>query len=90
MNSHKKPLPESCRGQHEVMRQNLRRLMDGHESQGRKGIGVIRLAKSAGIGTGSVQSILSDPDHSPSLRVLTQLAAFFGIHVSDLLREQGA
>lgn len=41
--------------------------------------GVMAVAKDAGIGIGSVQSILNDPDHSPSVRVLNHLVELFGL-----------
>jgi hypothetical protein len=87
MKHRKRPMPAACAEVHDTVRRNLRRLMDGHVGEGRPapGIGMIRLAKSAGIGVGSVQSILGDAQHSPSLRVLSLLAAFFKVSVADLV-----
>ena len=87
----KRSLEPECRALHATLRTNLRHLMDHHQEPGRDGtgIGMIRLAKKAGIGVGSVQSILGDPEHSPSLRVLGHLARAFGISVAQLLQEEG-
>ncbi len=87
----KRTMEPECRALHDTLRTNLRHLMDNHQEPGRDGtgIGMIRLAKKAGIGVGSVQSILSDPEHSPSLRVLDHLARAFGISVAQLLKEEG-
>lgn len=92
LTNRKKALPEACLKNHAIVRDNLRHLMDEFVSPGtpKKGIGVIRLAKLAGLGTGSVQSILGDPGHSPTLRVLTQLAAALGVQVTDLLMDPEA
>ncbi|MFA7329832.1 MAG: helix-turn-helix transcriptional regulator [Candidatus Delongbacteria bacterium] len=88
----KKTMPDSCVKIHSTLRGNLRRLMDDFNNEGKeqKGIGIIRMAKRAGLGVGSVQSILSDPHHSPSLRVLTQLATALDVSVSDLLQDAEA
>jgi hypothetical protein len=92
LTNRKKALPEACRQNHAIVRDNLRHLMDEFTTPGtsQKGIGIIRLAKLAGIGVGSVQSILSDPYHSPSLRVLTLLSAALGVQVTDLLMDPEA
>lgn len=87
----KRTMEPECRALHATLRANLRRRMDAFHETGResKGIGMIRLARKAGIGVGSVQSILGDPEHSPSLRVLDHLARAFGISVAQLLQEEG-
>jgi len=71
----RKRIDPQARVIHTQVGRTLRMLMN--QSNEGKGIGIIRLAKQAGIGVGSVQSILNDPDHSPSLRVLDRLAKFF-------------
>ena len=92
MNTHRKrSLEPECRALHATLRANLRRRMDAFHETGREvtGIGMIRLARKAGIGVGSVQSILGDPEHSPSLRVLDRLARAFGATVAELLEDDG-
>lgn len=71
----RKRIDPQARVIHTQVGRTLRTLMN--QSNDGKGIGIIRLAKQAGIGVGSVQSILNDPDHSPSLRVLDRLSKFF-------------
>lgn len=71
----RKRIDPQARVIHTQVGRTLRKLMN--QANEGKGIGIIRLAKQAGIGVGSVQSILNDPDHSPSLRVLDRLSKFF-------------
>ena len=71
----RKRIDPQARVVHTRIGKTLRKLMN--EAGEGKGIGIIRLAKQAGIGVGSVQSILNDPDHSPSIRVLDRLSRFF-------------
>ena len=87
----KRSLEPECRALHATLRANLRRRMDAFHETGREGtgIGIIRLARKAGIGVGSVQSILGDPEHSPSLRVLDHLARVFDVTVAELLDQRG-
>ncbi len=77
----RKRIDPQARVIHTQVGKTLRKLMSKQNNG--KGIGIIRLARQAGIGVGSVQSILNDPDHSPSLRVLDRLSKFFklrGVH----------
>lgn len=74
----RKRIDPQARVIHTQVGKTLRKLMNDN-SDG-KGIGIIRLAKQAGIGVGSVQSILNDPDHSPSLRVLDRLSKYFKLN----------
>ncbi len=71
----RKRIDSHARKTHNAIGRTLRILMDRTDDG--RGIGIIRLAKQAGIGVGSVQAILNDPDHSPSIRVLDRLARFF-------------
>lgn len=71
----RKRIDSQAREAHHTIGKTLRQLMDRADDG--KGIGIIRLARQAGIGVGSVQAILNDPDHSPSIRVLDRLARFF-------------
>ncbi|MFA7331076.1 MAG: helix-turn-helix domain-containing protein [Candidatus Delongbacteria bacterium] len=75
---------------HHSVRVNLRQLMSEYQlpTKSGKGIGICTTAKLSGIGVGSVQSILKDSGHSPSLRVLFELAQFFGVPVTRLLQAQ--
>jgi len=73
----RKRIDPQARVIHTQVGRTLRKLMN--EANDGKGIGIIRLAKNAGIGVGSVQSILNDPDHSPSIRVLDRLSKFFNL-----------
>ncbi len=73
----RKRIDSQAREAHSTIGRTLRRLMN--QAEGGKGIGIIRLAKQAGIGVGSVQAILNDPDHSPSIRVLDRLARYFNL-----------
>jgi hypothetical protein len=73
----RKRIDPQARVIHTQIGRTLRKLMN--EANDGKGIGIIRLAKNAGIGVGSVQSILNDPDHSPSIRVLDRLSKFFNL-----------
>ncbi len=73
----RKRIDPQARVIHTKVGRTLRKLMN--EAGEGKGIGIIRLAKQAGIGVGSVQSILNDPDHSPSLRVLDRLSRYFNL-----------
>lgn len=72
---------------HKLVRANLRWAMDQYA--GGKGIGIISLAKHAGIGVGSIQSILSDEQHSPSLRVMHRLMGALGLTISWLVADHG-
>ena len=61
---------------------NLRLLMS-RLPEGERGI--MTVARNAGVGVGSIQSILDDPDHSPSVRVLGKLVKFFKLDgIGDL------
>lgn len=62
---------------HNRLSRNLRHLMA--ESNEGQGISVLALARNCGLGTGSIQAILREPDHSPSIRVLDKLAQYFGL-----------
>jgi transcriptional regulator with XRE-family HTH domain len=74
----RKRIDPQARVIHTQVGKTLRKLMN--DTGDGKGIGIIRLAKHAGIGVGSVQSILNDPDHSPSLRVLDRLSKYFKLN----------
>ncbi|MCA9784090.1 MAG: helix-turn-helix transcriptional regulator [Calditrichaeota bacterium] len=91
----RKRIDPQARVTHSSIGRTIRRLMD--QANDGRGIGIIRLARQAGIGVGSVQAILNDPDHSPSVRVLDRLARFFELkgvwvlvrgldHEEDVLR----
>jgi hypothetical protein len=73
----RKRIDTQARTTHSAIGRTVRRLMD--QANDGKGIGIIRLARQAGIGVGSVQAILNDPDHSPSVRVLERLSRTFGL-----------
>jgi hypothetical protein len=78
----RKRIDPQARLVHASVGRSLRKLMKQAGDKPR-GIGIIRLANQAGIGVGSIQSVLNDPDHSPSLRVLDRLSRFFnlkGVH----------
>ena len=70
---------------------NLRLLMS-RLPEGERGI--MTVARNAGVGVGSIQSILDDPDHSPSVRVLGKLVKFFKLDgigdLTDTVPEAGA
>ncbi len=72
----KRPDPEA-RPLHGLVARNLRRLMA--EARQGQGISVLALSEETGLGTGSIQAILRDPDHSPGLRVLQGLAEHFDL-----------
>lgn len=92
LKTYKRTMPAECTAIHHAVRTNLRHLMNEHQVDGKrkKGIGIIKTAQLAGVGVGSIQSILGDPNHSPSLRVLNKLAQGFGVPVTRLLQAQEA
>jgi transcriptional regulator with XRE-family HTH domain len=73
----RKRIDTQARVTHSAIGRTVRHLMD--KANDGKGIGILRLARQAGVGVGSVQAILNDPDHSPSVRVLDRLSRFFGL-----------
>lgn len=77
-----RPIDLEAREVHGRIAANVRRLMN-QQPKGRRGL--MATARLAGIGVGSVQSILHDPDHSPSVRVLLRLVKHFGLEgIGDL------
>jgi transcriptional regulator with XRE-family HTH domain len=68
---------EDSRRIHGLLARNLRRLMA--EAREGQGISVQALARETGLGAGSIQNIVRDPDHSPSIRVLDRLAQYFDL-----------
>lgn len=68
---------EECRRVHGLLARNLHRLMS--TANAGQGLSVLALARATGLGTGSIQNILRDPDHSPGIRVLDRLAQYFGL-----------
>lgn len=76
MKTRKRVVDLKARAIHERIAANVRHLMNA-QPVGRQGL--MTTARLAGIGVGSVQSILHDPDHSPSVRVLLRLVKHFGL-----------
>ncbi|MCB1047368.1 MAG: helix-turn-helix transcriptional regulator [Calditrichaeota bacterium] len=73
----RKRVDEDVRRMHRVLSRNLRQLMA--ESNGGQSSSVLSLARATGLGTGSIQALLRDQDHSPSIRVLERVAQHFGL-----------
>ena len=73
VNKNRKLVDLEAREIHTRICRNVRYLMDQAEPY----VGILQTAKEAEIGVGSLQSILKDPDHSPSVRILNRLVKHF-------------
>ncbi len=68
-----------------IISASLRKAMQMYHDGEKPGIGIGRLAEGADVGIGSVQSILDDPEHCTSVRVLNRLATFLGYRPEQFL-----
>jgi hypothetical protein len=82
VHTNRKRLDDSAALIHERIAGNLQHIMN---SMPEGNAGIITTAKAAGVGVGSVQSILKDRYHSPSIRVLNRLVLYFQSQGAQLL-----
>ena len=68
-----------------IISASLRKAIDTYHAGGKTGIGILSLSKGAEVGTGSIQSILNDPEHCTSVRVLNRLATYLGYRPEQFL-----
>ena len=68
-----------------IISASLRKAMELYHDGEKPGIGPLNLAIGADVGIGSVRSILNDPEHCTSVRVLNRLATYLGYRPEQFL-----